>query len=42
VPAAKATLTLAGDTAEVEVEVNGKTTRCTLPFGEKPQLTDYK
>ena len=42
VPTAKATLTLTGDTAEVTVEVNGKTTRCTLPFGEKPQLTDYK
>ena len=42
VPATKASLTLRGDNAEVTVEINGKTTRCTLPFGEKPQLTDYK
>ena len=42
VPAAKASLSLQGDTAEVTVEINGLITRCTLPFGEKPQLTEYK
>ena len=41
-PDAKASLSLQGDTAEVVVNINGTTTRCTLPFGGKPQLIDYK
>ncbi|MFZ4778742.1 MAG: hypothetical protein ACOYM3_25525, partial [Terrimicrobiaceae bacterium] len=37
-PKARAKLKMNGNSAEVEVEINGETTRCSLPFGEVPKL----
>ncbi|MEI8311776.1 MAG: hypothetical protein WCH98_13575, partial [Verrucomicrobiota bacterium] len=36
-PKARAKLKMSGNSAEVEVEINGETTRCSLPFGEVPK-----
>jgi hypothetical protein len=37
-PKVRAKLKMNGNSAEVEVEINGETTRCSLPFGEVPKL----